>query len=288
MAGGIFTSYRRADSASFTGRIRDYFEYRHADIPMFFDVNSIEPGHDFDEVINERLAKSDIVLAVIGDRWLDVQDANGQRRLDDHQDTVRRELSTALAMKLRVIPILLDKADMPSVKDLPDDLKLLANRNAFFVREVSFKRDMEELSRTVCQYCLTSTKKVAVPPEYANAPAIRKNLVDAFAQFGSESADDAFMICENQAGEFVQFAKQDKGMILLDLPTHKMTEAQRLAAARILSEKHDVGIYKCGDSFTYSVSLPLEPHYLSYLTRDVFANVYGTPPDIPLTITIDH
>lgn len=149
MTGGIFTSYRRTDSASFTGRIRDFFEYNHADIQMFFDVNSIEPGHDFDEVINQRLAMSEVVLAVIGDKWLHVLDISGRRRLDDQADTVRRELSTALAMKLRVIPILLDKADMPSASDLPDDLKLLANRNAFFVREVSFKRDMEELGRIV-------------------------------------------------------------------------------------------------------------------------------------------
>lgn len=288
MAGGIFTSYRRADSASFTGRIRDFFEYHHADIPMFFDVNSIEPGRNYDEVINERLAMSEVVLAVIGDKWLNTLDAYGRRRLDDQEDTVRRELSSALAMKLHVIPILLDKADMPSAKDLPDDLKLLANRNAFFVREVSFKRDMEELSRTIRPYVLTSKKTTVAPQENANAPAIRRSLVEAFAHFGSEAPSDAFMICENPAGEFVQFAKQDKGMILLDLPAHNLNAAQRLAAASILSEKHEVDINALGDSFAYNVSLPLEPHYLSYLTRDVFANVYGTQPDVPLTITIDH
>lgn len=288
MTGGIFTSYRRTDSASFTGRIRDFFEYNHADIQVFFDVNSIEPGHDFDEVINQRLAMSEVVLAVIGDKWLHVLDTSGRRRLDDQADTVRRELSTALAMKLRVIPILLEKADMPSASDLPDDLKLLANRNAFFVREVLFKRDMEELGRIVREHMLTSTKKVAVPRESLDATSVRRSLVDAFAQFGSEAPDDAFMICEDAAGQFVQFTKCKNGLILLDLPTHTLNPTQRIAAQRILSEKHIVDVHSFAEAFVYNVTLPLEPHYLSYLTLDVFAHVYGAIPDAPLNITIDH
>jgi hypothetical protein len=44
-----------------------------------------------------------------------------------------------------VIPVLVDGASMPRSGDLPDDLKLLADRNALEVRHTSFQADSERL-----------------------------------------------------------------------------------------------------------------------------------------------
>lgn len=121
----IFTWYRRADSAAFAGRIADFLENRFKDIPVFLDVASIDPGEDFKEAIARKLGTSKVVLMIIGDRWLE-RDAHGKRRIDDPNDFVRHELETALSLKLRIIPVLLDDAVMPSEDDLPEDLKPLA------------------------------------------------------------------------------------------------------------------------------------------------------------------
>lgn len=93
MPDGLFISYRRSDSAGFAGRIADYFTYRYPQIPVFFDATSIEPGEDFVESINMRLESSAVVLAPIGETWLDTRDPiSGERRIDNPNDFVRREL----------------------------------------------------------------------------------------------------------------------------------------------------------------------------------------------------
>ena len=88
MAGGVFISYRRSDSAAFAGRIADFFAYNHPDVQVFFDTVAIQPGDDFVDTIRTRLAASSVVLAIIGDSWLDTADANGARRIDDPNDFV--------------------------------------------------------------------------------------------------------------------------------------------------------------------------------------------------------
>src|SRR5262249_4472698 len=48
-------------------------------------------------------------------------------------DFVRLEVAQALARDIRVIPLLIDRTEMPSSTLLPDDLKSLAFRNALRV-----------------------------------------------------------------------------------------------------------------------------------------------------------
>ena len=85
-----------------------------------------------------------MLLAVIGPRWLTIADAAGRRRLDNPDDFVRLEISTALKRKIRVIPLLVEGAAMPYSTDLPDDLKLLARRNALTIG-VHFHPDVDRL-----------------------------------------------------------------------------------------------------------------------------------------------
>ena len=73
MAGKIFINYRRGDDAGFTQalylRLKDEF----AADDLFMDVEGhIKPGDDFVEVLNEQVAKSDVLLAVIGPRWAEL------------------------------------------------------------------------------------------------------------------------------------------------------------------------------------------------------------------------
>src|ERR1700722_7003092 len=80
---------------------------------VFQDVDSIRPGDDFAAEIVAAVGACSVLLAVIGPRWLTVE-GDGGRRIDDPQDWVRLEIETALSREIRVIPVLVDEAKMPS------------------------------------------------------------------------------------------------------------------------------------------------------------------------------
>jgi hypothetical protein len=126
----IFVSYRREDATGFAGRIKDELERRFGDVEVFRDVDDIASGEDFVERLDGALRDCRVLIAVIGKSWLAAQNAQGTARLHDSDDFVRREISAALAGDVRVIPVLVDGAQMPNEADLPDDLKLLARRQA--------------------------------------------------------------------------------------------------------------------------------------------------------------
>jgi hypothetical protein len=73
-------------------------------------IDSIAPGGDFIEVITSAVGSCDVLLALIGDRWLTIADEDGRRRLDNPDDFVRLEIEAALTRNVRVIPILVDGA----------------------------------------------------------------------------------------------------------------------------------------------------------------------------------
>jgi TIR domain len=95
MTGKIFINYRRGDDPGFTGRLFDRLQDAFEPEQLFLDVDNIAPGVDFVRVLNDRVADSDVVLAVIGKNWLAAHDLSGARRLDDPGDFVRIELTSA-------------------------------------------------------------------------------------------------------------------------------------------------------------------------------------------------
>jgi TIR domain len=143
--GGVFISYRREEASGIAGRIYDRIADRFGQRRIFMDVDSIEPGLDFTEVITRAVGACDVLLAVIGLQWLTATDSQGRRRLDDSDDLVRLELEAALARDIRVIPILVDGAQMPGRADLPDSLAPLTRRNALPLRNETFRIDIRRL-----------------------------------------------------------------------------------------------------------------------------------------------
>ena len=57
MTGGVFISYRRADSGGYAGRIYDRLASRLGRENVFFDVDTIPIGRDFVEVLSENIGK---------------------------------------------------------------------------------------------------------------------------------------------------------------------------------------------------------------------------------------
>jgi hypothetical protein len=149
MSGQIFLSYRRDDTAGFAGRLYDRLHDRFPQNKIFIDVDSIDPGLDFVEAIEANVGACDVLIAVIGKRWLVAANGEGRRRLDNPEDFVRLEIGTALKRDIRVIPVLVEGVLMPQPGELPDDLKLLTRRNAIEVSHTRFSADSERLASAV-------------------------------------------------------------------------------------------------------------------------------------------
>src|SRR5437773_1614142 len=106
----VFINYRREDTRHAAGRLYDRLIQRFGKDHVFMDIDQIEPGQDFIEVINRKVSACDIAIVAIGPNWLRATDASGKRRLDDEEDFVRTEIVAALHRNIRVIPILVDGA----------------------------------------------------------------------------------------------------------------------------------------------------------------------------------
>jgi hypothetical protein len=145
----IFISYRREDTSGYAGRLHDALSLHFGADRVFMDVDSIDYGMDFVEVVEKAVSSCEILIAVIGKRWVDIADKKGQRRLDNPQDLVRVEIATALKRGIRVVPAIVQDAVMPAEDVLPEPLAKLARRNAIEISDSRWKFDVERLIETI-------------------------------------------------------------------------------------------------------------------------------------------
>src|SRR5215510_10163658 len=140
----VFISYRREDSAGHSGRLHDSLQSHFGADNVFMDLDDIDSGQNFVEVIQGAIRSSDVVLAVIGKEWLTCASA-GTRRLDMPTDFVRTEIGAALAHGVPVIPVLVQGAEMPLAPSLPEPLKQLASHDAHDLSDERWSYDVGRL-----------------------------------------------------------------------------------------------------------------------------------------------
>ncbi len=147
--GKIFISYRREDTSGESGRLKDKLEQVFGKENIFYDVETLEAGLNFDESIAKALNESKVLLAMIGPHWLRVTDSNGVKRIQKDDDWVRKEIAQALKRNIRVIPVLVNGADMPDSQELPDDLRELTLRHAQELTSSRWNYDVGELTKVL-------------------------------------------------------------------------------------------------------------------------------------------
>jgi hypothetical protein len=173
MSGGVFICYRREESA-FAGRaIYDRVAQKVGRENVFLDVDNIDPGVDWFDALNERVAACDALIAVIG-RNLVAADKDNRRRIDDADDFVRIEIEAALMRGVRVIPVLVDGAVMPKTGDLPESLRGFARRQNIEISHTRFEADVERLTRALTSI-LESLHPRQVDKTEGALPANRKS-----------------------------------------------------------------------------------------------------------------
>ncbi len=127
----------------------DHLSKRFGIANTFKDVDSLPVGVKFTEKIVSTITECDVFIAVIGKDWL-ITNSSGKMRLFEPEDVVRLEVETALKHRIRIIPVLVQNAEMPAPTLLPDSLKPLCSINAAIVRSGrDFRNDVETLSQAI-------------------------------------------------------------------------------------------------------------------------------------------
>ena len=126
----IFLSYRRDDAGVSASLLQMCLEQCLPGTQVFRDAKSIEPGVNFRTRIEDAIRSSAVLLALIGPHWLAAADDTGRRRLDDPDDVLVWEITLALRLGVRVIPVLVEGARMPPAEQLPPVLREVAELQA--------------------------------------------------------------------------------------------------------------------------------------------------------------
>jgi hypothetical protein len=160
---GIFISYRREDAGPYARLLKDHLAERLKNHSVFIDLDEIEVGLDFAEVIKTALDSSAVMIALIGPKWLGISDEDGCRRLDDPDDYVRFEIRTGLQHCIRLIPVLVDGAKPLHQHDLPADIQKLARLNALKMSYDHFEYDENRLTTTIRKVLEPGTGNLHTP-----------------------------------------------------------------------------------------------------------------------------
>jgi D-alanyl-D-alanine carboxypeptidase (penicillin-binding protein 5/6) len=235
VSGKIFVNYRRDDAKAEAARLHDRLAQSFGAASVFMDVDNLLPGERFDLRLKEALAGTDVFLAVIGARWLDLLEARAQ---SGERDYVREEIAAALAAKLVVIPVLMDRAALPKAASLPEDIRELALYHKHDVVYESFGRDVQALIAAI------ETHRQALESQAAEAARLareqQKVEIEATFRAGQKAKEEAeaqrrALEKERQAAEAARRAQEQAEIETARREQQKAkeeTEAERRARAK--------------------------------------------------------
>lgn len=116
---------------------------------VFIDVDSLQAGQDFRQVIVIAIEECTALLTLIGPRWELLEDERGAVRLRKADDLVRLELETAIRQRIGIVPVLVERATMPKPGDLPRSIRPLCDRHAVQLRHLTFRADVVKLLEAI-------------------------------------------------------------------------------------------------------------------------------------------
>src|SRR4051812_3392611 len=140
----IFMSYRRHDTSGYALGLRREFARNLPEAQVFLDVESLDAGVRWRDAIRDYVDRSDVMIIVIGDEWLETRDR--QRKLENADDPVRLELEAAFARpEMHILPVLVEDAPMPPGHELPETVQALCDYHAHAIHDRTYDADVNAL-----------------------------------------------------------------------------------------------------------------------------------------------
>jgi hypothetical protein len=228
LSGKVFINYRREDDQGNAGRLYDRLEAEFGAGQLFMDVEGhIKGGDDFVEILRAQVAECDVLLAIVGPRWLSIADEKGRRRLDNPEDWVRVELVGALETGKRVIPVLVGGAQLPRAEDLPGALQPLTRRQAIRITPDRFKADAQGL--------VSQIKSALAEVERARAAATQAERAAVAEAERRRQAEEAARLAERKRQEAERVRQQS----LAGLTPEEINRALELENWAFVKDKND-------------------------------------------------
>jgi hypothetical protein len=168
----LFLCYRRSDTSAVAGRLYDLLTAEFGRREIFFDVDQIPVGRDFRSVIVDAVAGSNFFLILIGPNFLD-------SNLQSEFDFVRIEIEAALRANTRIVPLLVDDAQMPPPSQLPASIRELSYLQALRLSRANFRTGVEQLIVLLKRDARTdsSTDALPTPSDLAAAVAEERSII---------------------------------------------------------------------------------------------------------------
>jgi pterin-4a-carbinolamine dehydratase len=141
----VFVSYRRDDAAAEAGRLSDALRLQLGEDAVFMDTSSIGAGAPWPDALRTALDLANTVVLVVGPEWVRVADEWGRRRIDQEDDWVRQEVANSLAHAKQLVPVLVRGARMPPESALPDNIRMLPQRQYVEIRRDFWDHDIKLL-----------------------------------------------------------------------------------------------------------------------------------------------
>lgn len=216
---GIFISYRVREQPGYATLVHRELASRFGTDRVFLAARSIRPGDDYVDTVFDTLRDCDVMLTIIGPQWINLMG-------DPDDDWVYREIRQAFEAGLRVIPVLVEDAELPGADRLPAGIKGLARCQYVRIRHYSIGSDMSHLVRELRQTLPAERAGIAAKPttgrQFAGAhrsfehPAMSVRVVvgDLFEQpdqlvvgftttFDTDTADDLVISADAVQGQLL-------------------------------------------------------------------------------------
>lgn len=132
----VFVNYRVLEQPGYATLLHRELALAFGADRVFLASRSLRAGDDFVEEVFSQLRRSQVLLAVIGPRWLD-------HTGDPGTDWVLREITEAFALGIRVVPVLVEDAELPT--DLPAGVEALTRCQYVRLRHYSVDSDIAAL-----------------------------------------------------------------------------------------------------------------------------------------------
>jgi O-acetyl-ADP-ribose deacetylase (regulator of RNase III) len=139
----VFVNYRVQEQPGYATLLHRELVQTFGEDAVFLASRSIRLGDDFVHEVFGNLRQCHVLLVVIGAHWLEFGDI-GTPGADF--DWVHHEIAEAFRLGIRVIPVLVEDAELPAETALPDDIAALSRCQYMRLRHYSVDADLAQLA----------------------------------------------------------------------------------------------------------------------------------------------
>jgi hypothetical protein len=168
----VYLSYRATDTDREVDQLRHSLEARAGAASAQLGVAGLGAGAASADVAQHlaALARSAVVLVVVGPKWAEARNANGASALADPADPVRQELLDAIERRLPMLVVLVRGARMVRAADVPAELTAVAQRPSVEIHPSRWEFDVAALVELVKP--LLGTRRAIAEPATARRAVV--------------------------------------------------------------------------------------------------------------------